>query len=112
MLDRSRIVARALKVWVDMSADRWQGMMRFAVPPACRLCGVTGGVVLTAHTHGGTAAISWQCRNCERVWPVFSDEQLGERRSGPRDRRARSRTDRRHEPGPVPAPGTKDPEEE
>jgi hypothetical protein len=70
-------------------------MMRLAVPEKCRFCGITGFVVLRARTHGGGAARCWYCQRCDGIWPLSGSDQRGERRTGPSDRRARARADRR-----------------
>ena len=62
----------------------------------CPHCEDKGRVTSQRVIRGGTEFASWLCTECEAEWTIVDGEALLiERRQGGRDRRTKSRTDRR-----------------
>ena len=63
----------------------------------CPSCHASGGIRVEQTIKGDTVLLQWLCSTCQASWPVVrSDEQsFSERRSGPSDRRRKTRSERR-----------------
>jgi hypothetical protein len=63
---------------------------RLRIPERCEFCNAQRTIALQPTTSGKVVSLKWVCGACHREWAVAQD-----RRSGQRDRRRSSRTDRR-----------------
>jgi hypothetical protein len=71
--------------------------MKRRVPTRCFSCDTADSVRLERTIKGQAVLLMWCCRRCNAQWPVMSDTSAEsmERRQGPRERRAKTRNDRR-----------------
>lgn len=66
------------------------------LPHTCPQCEAPGAIKLQQVLKGAAVHLSWICAACSAEWAVGAGEpKFVERRQGPRDRRVRSRTERR-----------------
>jgi hypothetical protein len=68
----------------------------FRPPPRCGCCHAEGTIVPRAKIDQSAVALWWYCERCQAEWPLTGAEyHKRNRRTGERDRRRRTRTDRR-----------------
>ena len=66
-----------------------------SVPPArCPFCGAAAATAAVRILQGAVAR-HWLCVQCDREWPAKPHENHPDSRTGPNDRRAKTRADRR-----------------
>jgi hypothetical protein len=66
-------------------------------PERCPSCHIGGGIRVEQTIKGDSVLLQWLCSTCQARWPVVQDDEVAvtERRSGTRERRRKTRQDRR-----------------
>jgi hypothetical protein len=64
---------------------------------ACHACHTTGAVRIEQIIKGDSVLFQWACAACQATWPVVRGDEKSfvERRTGPPERRRKTRHDRR-----------------